>query len=127
VEAMKIDEVINVVDALKPNAYTKEEKIRWLSNLDSRVKVQIMDVHEDNQHTDFKGYDDLTKLETELLVSEPYDEMYLRWLEAMIDYNNGDDDRYNSAIILFNSAYESYKRYYTRTHTPLSQGDRFVF
>lgn len=124
---MKIDEVINVVDALKPNAYTKEEKIRWLSNLDSRVKVQIMDAHEDNQHTDFKGYDNLTKLETELLVSEPYDEMYLRWLEAMIDYNNGDDDRYNNAIILFNSAYDSYKRHYTRTHTPLSRGDRFVF
>lgn len=124
---MKIDEVINVVDALKPNAYTQEEKIRWLSNLDSRVKVQIMDVHDDNQHTDFKGYNNLTELGTELLVSEPYDEMYLRWLEAMIDYNNGDDDRYNSAIILFNSAYESYKRHYTRTHTPLSQGDRFVF
>lgn len=124
---MKIDEVINMVDALKPNAYTQEEKIRWLSNLDSRVKVQIMDAHEDNQHTDFKGYDDLTKLETELLVSEPYDEMYLRWLEAMIDYTNGDDDRYNNAIILFNNAYENYKRYYTRTHTPLSRGDGFVF
>ena len=124
---MTIAEVISKVDALKPNTYTPEDKIGWLSNLDARVKTQVIDAHEHHDHIYFYGYDDMTDQETELLVGSPFDEMYLRWLEAMIDYHNSDDDRYNNAIILFNNIYENFKRHYTRTHKPLSAGRRFIF
>ena len=124
---MTIAEVISKVDSLKPNTYTPEDKVEWLSNLDARVKSQIIDTHECIQHLCFYGYDSISDMETELLVPAPYDEMYLRWLEAMIDYHNSDDDRYNNAIILFNNAYEGYKRHYTRTHMPKSHGKQFVF
>ena len=124
---MKISEAISTVDALKPNNYTPEDKVGWLSNLDSRVKSQIIDAHECCPKIFFYGYDSILDQETELLVPAPYDEMYLRWLEAMIDYHNSDDDRYNNAIILFNNAYEGYKKHYTRTHMPISKGKRFVF
>ena len=124
---MTIAEVISRVDALKPNTYTPEDKVGWLSTLDSRVKTQIIDTHVCNDPINFYGYDSILDQETELLVPAPYDEMYLRWLEAQIDYHNSDDDRYNNAIILFNNAYEGYKKHYTRTHMPLSRGNRFVF
>ena len=121
---MTIAEVISKVDALKPNTYTPEDKMDWLSNLDARVKSQIIDAHECHDPIPFYGYD---SEDMELLVPAPYDEMYLRWLEAQIDYHNGEDDRYNNAIILFNNAYEGYKKHYTRTHMPISKGKRFVF
>ena len=124
---MKISEAISKIDELKPNTYTSEDKIEWLSNLDARVKSQIIDSHESKNPILFYGYNSQCDMETELLVRSPYDEMYLRWLEAMIDYHNSDDDRYNNAIILFNNAYEGFKKYYTRTHMPKSQGSRFVF
>lgn len=124
---MTIAEVISKVDALKPNNYTPEDKIGWLSNLDARVKTQIIDAHESDAPIYFYGYADMMDQETELLVPAPYDEMYLRWLEAMIDYHNSDDDRYNNAIMLFNNAYEGYKKHYTRTHMPKASGSRFVF
>jgi hypothetical protein len=124
---MKISEAISKVDALKPNTYTSEDKIDWLSTLDHRVKSQIIDTHICNEPIFFYGYDSLLDQETELLVPAPFDEMYLRWLEAMIDYHNSDDDRYNNAIILFNNAYEGYKKHYTRTHMPISKGKRFNF
>ena len=124
---MTIAEVISKVDVLKPNTYTPEDKVAWLSNLDARVKSQIIDTHEGSEHICFYGYDSLADQETELLVHAPYDEMYLRWLEAMIDYHNSDDDRYNNAIILFNNAYEGYKKHYTRNHMPISTGKRFIF
>lgn len=124
---MKIADVISQVDALKPNTYTADDKIGWLSTLDARVKTQIIDAHECGKAIPFYGYDSLLDQETELLVPAPYDEMYLRWLEAMIDYHNSDDDRYNNAIMLFNNAYEGYKKHYTRTHMPKSYGKRFVF
>ena len=124
---MTIAEVISKVDALKPNTYKQKDKIGWLSDLDARVKTQIIDAHERRDPVYFYGYDEETDLDTELLVPKPYDEMYLRWLEAMIDYHNSDDDRYNNAIILFNNAYEGFKKHYTRTHMPISRGKRFIF
>ena len=124
---MTIAEVISKVDSLKPNTYTPEDKVGWLSTLDARVKSQIIDSHEGCCESPFHGYDSLLDQETELLVPAPYDEMYLRWLEAMIDYHNSEDDRYNNAITLFNNAYEGYKKHYTRTHMPKSHGNRFIF
>ena len=124
---MKISEAISTVDALKPNTYTPEDKIGWLSSLDARVKSQIINAHECNDPISFYGYDSVLDQETELLVPAPYDEMYLRWLEAQIDYYNDENDRYNNAIILFNNVYEGYKKHYTRTHMPISRGERFVF
>ena len=124
---MKIGEAISKVDALKPNTYTPEDKVAWLSTLDARVKSQIIDAHKCNEPIFFYGYDSLMDQETELLVPAPFDEMYLRWLEAMIDYHNNEENRYNNAIILFNNAYEGYKKHYTRTHMPISKGKQFVF
>ncbi|MBQ7873761.1 MAG: dockerin type I repeat-containing protein [Oscillospiraceae bacterium] len=54
----------------------------------------------------------------ELFVGMPYDELYLRWLEAQIDYHNGEIERYNNSITAFNSAYSAFERYYNRTHLP---------
>ena len=123
---MTISEAINKVDSMKPNTYEFKDKVEWLSNLDARVKSQSLDAHECNGMCFFYGYDSETDKDTELIAHAPYDEMYLRWLEAMIDYHNSEDERYNNAIILFNYAYEGYKRQYTRTHMPKNQG-KFVF
>ena len=124
---MTIAEAISKVDALKHNTYAPEDKVEWLSTLDARVKSQIIDAHKCGVSISFYGYDSLADQETELLVPAPYDEMYLRWLEAMIDYHNSEDDRYNNAIMLFNNAYEGYKRHYTRTHMPISKGNQFIY
>lgn len=124
---MTIAEVISKVDALKPNTYTPEDKVGWLATLDSRVMSQIIYAHESHEPHFFYGYDPVDDLNTDLIVPAPYDEMYLRWLEAMIDYHNSEDDRYNNAITLFNNAYEGYKKHYTRTHMPRSHGNRFIF
>lgn len=124
---MTIAEVISKVDELKPNTYTTEDKVEWLSNLDARVKSKIIDAHEGGEQVQFHGYDSVLDKDTELLVPAPYDEMYLSWLEAQIDYYNGEDERHNNAIMRFNNAYEDYKKHYTRTHMPISHGARFVF
>lgn len=124
---MRIIDAINRIDSLMFNTYTTSDKISWLSKLDTMVKKNIIDTHEGGENVTFNGYTDDTDQETELLVPAPYDEMYIRWLEAQIHYTNGEYNKYNNAIIMFNTQFESYESYYTRNHMPLSRGRRFLF
>ena len=115
---MKIIEAINGSDALLHNTYGQSDKVKWLSRMDAMVKKHVIDTHEGGEEITFSGYDDDTDLQTELLVPAPYDEAYLRWMEAQIHYHNGEYDKYNNAIEMFNTAYEGFKNYYNRTHMP---------
>jgi hypothetical protein len=122
---MKIIEAITQIDSLKHNTYSESDKIGWLSRLDAMVKKHVIDTHEGGEDVNFAGYEDDVNTQTELLVPAPYDEVYLRWMEAQIDYYNGEYERYNNAIDLFNTAFEGYKNYYNRTHMP--KGKKFKF
>lgn len=114
---MKIIDAINRIDSLKHNTYTQADKVAWLSTLDGMVKHHIIDTHEGGVDT-FNGYDGSTDLQTELLIPEPYAEVYLRWMEAQVDYYNGEYEKYNNSMDMFNTAYNGYKNYYNRTHMP---------
>ena len=122
---MKIIEAINRLDALKHNTYTQSDKVNWLSRVDHMVKRHIIDTHEGAEDVLFSGYDDSTDLDTELLVPAPYDDLYLRWMEAMIDFHNGEYGKYNNAVDMFNTSYEGYQSYYNRTHMP--KGRKFKY
>lgn len=121
-----IMDVICRIDTLKPNSYSQSEKIKWLSTLDGLVKSEIIDTHEDGEDIVFSGYDENTALSTVLLISAPYDDIYLRWLEAQIDYANGEYGKYNNSLVAYNDAYSAFQKYYNRTHMPISKG-RFKF
>lgn len=116
---MRIIEAISEIDSLKPNNYTQHDKVAWLSRLDHMVKTEIIDTHEGAEETDFEGYTDETDVDTVLLIPAPYDEVYLRWLEAEIDYVNGEYGRYNNSMAMFNTSYSAFRNYYNRTHMPL--------
>lgn len=122
---MKILEAITQLDVLKPNSYSQAEKIGWLSTLDGTVKTEIIDTHEGAEGVIFNGYDENTKLDTELLASKPYDVLYIHYLEAQIDYANGELNKYENSMTMFNSAYSNYERFYNRTHMPKSKKFKF--
>lgn len=118
---MTLMEAISRVDSIKPNRYTQVEKIKWLSTIDGIVKAEIFDTHEGGESASFVGYDDIADLLRVLLVPEPYDEIYIRWLEAQIDYANGEYGKYNNSITMYNAAFDAYAKYYNRLHKPISK------
>lgn len=122
---MTIGEVIAQVDALRRNTYGEAEKIRWLSQLDQRVQRRIIDTHEAAEAVSFAGYDETTDQGTVLLVPAPYDEMYLHYLIAQIEYFDQQENRYNNANGLFESVWNDYACWYNRTHMPI--GPRLKF
>jgi hypothetical protein len=120
---MRIIDAIGRIDRLKPNGYQMQDKIWWLSTLDGRIKTELIDTHEDGK--DFKAYADDIDPTTEMLVPAPYDNIYVYWLEAQIDYANGEYSKYSNSMSMFNEAYQAYEKYYNRTHKP--KGNKFKF
>lgn len=118
---MKLREAIDRIDSLKHNTYTTGEKVEWLSRLDGLIKNDIIDTHEDGDDIYFDGYREDRHMNMTLLVPAPYDEIYIRWLEAQIDYYNGEIARYNNSIMMYQAAYDAYQRYYNRNHMPKGQ------
>lgn len=118
---MTILEAIHRLESAKPNSYDETEKISWLSVLDGVVKNNIIDTHEGTDKVVFNGYNEETPLDTVLIVPAPYDEVYIRWMEAQIDYSNGEYEKYNNSMQMFNTALTAYNNYYNRTHMPLGK------
>ena len=124
---MTINEAITQIDNLKSNTYSTENKINWLSRVDAMIQRTVIDTHEKKENQQFFGYNENTDIDTVLLVPEPFDELYIHYLEAQIDYSNGEYAKYNNSIIMFNSSYEAYAAYYNRETPPTNQGNRFLF
>lgn len=122
---MRIMDAIGRINRLKPNAYAIQDKVWWLSTLDGRIKTDIIDTHEGGEDVIFTGYSEDDDTNTQLLVPAPYDNLYIYWLEAQIDYANGEYNKYSNSMTMFNSAYSAFERYYNRTHMP--KGKKFKF
>jgi len=124
---MKISEAIHEADNLEPNQYTVADKITWLSRLDLQVKADVFDTHHYNDGetpVEFDGYED-GDTDAELLIGEPYAEMYIHWLQAQIAYHNREYDTFNAANSMFDSVYTSLKNKYHASHRPKGVQKRY--
>ncbi len=91
-------------------------KLEWLSYLDSLIHKEIILKYEDPVPASFSGYTPDTPEDTELLVPEPYSELYIRYLIMKNDLYLSDIARYNNDAVLFASAYSDFEKYYNKTH-----------
>lgn len=114
---MTIAQAIELCDQQKPNAYTDEDKIHWLSKLDGMIYDEIISRHEGAPES-FGGYT-ASDTQKELLADDAYADMYVKWLFAQIDFTNAEISRYNNSIGMFNSLYATFAASYNRRHMPI--------
>ena len=122
---MKAMEVIERVDLLEPNDYSPEQKLHWLSTLDGKAFRELVETHEGAEITELPVY---VNGGEELLIGAPYGEdVYYYYLQAMIAAENGETQRYNKRMTMFNAAYQEWTDFYNRTHKPKRAGAHFLF
>lgn len=94
-------DAIRWVDGKKHNVYSQEDKLFWLSQVEAMaarlhgrcgLEQEIVEM----------------ELETVLSIPAPSDALYLRWLEAQIDYANQEYMKYNNAMALFTALWQEY-------------------
>lgn len=116
---MTINDLITEVDDLKTNQYSDEQKVRWINEIEGRILDEIIrnrKIREDEEIPDEVYYDEEIDMDTELLVKEPYSDLYRYYLFSMIDLSNEEYDRYQNSAVLFNNRYQSFADYWYRTH-----------
>lgn len=102
---MTLREVIEFVDEVKPNAFPTKVKVKWLEQLDGHIAAEELCMHPAD--LDRLCYSE-DQLDTELLVRRPYDDIYTMWLEAKIDLANGEYDKYQNSMQVYNRHYGSF-------------------
>ena len=118
---MTIQMAIDMVDQLKPNMFSPTQKVAWLNDLDGLVWREVITTHEDAPDGPFEGYDQDTNTSTELLVPEPYTDIYRHYLAGQMDIANRDNGEYAKDMVLFNNAWQTLCDYWNRTHTPIAR------
>ena len=138
---MRISDVLARVDELKPSQFDDNTKIDWLSELDGRIfhTVIMTHVHELIKQTvvdEETGEEKIIEVEPtfkpysseneELILDDIYADVYRHWLYAMMDYANGETERYQNSMIMFNSKFQEYKDWYNSTHLPIQYPQKFI-
>lgn len=134
---MTPNKVIEIVDRVKPNTYTEEDKLRWINELDGMVKRLVFQWDEKylknlegkykNGEITKEAYEELinkTKpyeypedMDRELLIPAPYDEdLYTLYVQTKIDFYNREYTNYNNTATMFEIRYDEYKKDYIRNH-----------
>jgi len=120
---MTIAEAIAAADAVKPNAFEDSVKIRWLNELEGRIAITLMLMSPaEAAQLQYTTADE----EKELLIDPPFDDLYPLWLQAKIDFANGEYDKYANTMQVYNTHYSSFACWFLQEYEP-SQGYREVY
>lgn len=124
---MTLQEAIDKIDGLKPNQFSVEDKIGWLSQLDMNIFRDVILTHRHKPGIPmFMGYTS-EDLDHSLIAEEPYTELYIAYLGMKIDEYNNETQRYNNSATLFNSYMDNYAKWINKTRRPLNRGNFLIW
>ena len=109
-----VSSVITRVDDIKPNAFSNETKTQWLNEVEGMVQTEVFLWASEQIIT----YDYATNADTELLVQPPHDKLYWAYLTAMIDFANGEYNKYQNSMEMYNEYYRNFVRWFANTYKP---------
>lgn len=101
---MTRQDVLARVREIRPNEFQDDWALGLIDELDQRILRELLE-----------GYL-IPETGEGLVAMPPYDGLYADWIVMQIDLANGEYDRYNNDLVLFNSRWEEYGRYISRNY-----------
>lgn len=112
---MKIAEIISEMRELNLGQYNDSTLIRWINEVDKQIHSFLCGFNKD-----IDEYVPHTAETDDVLVDEMT--MYIHYLCAMTDFTNGEYQRYNNEITLYNASFDDFKNRYIKTHKHIFTG-----
>lgn len=141
---MKVSTLISEYNTDRPNQVDDSRKINWLKKVEAMIIREVVSTHQGGSldtwtvdgttltigstiyDTDIEAIISDFGDDTELIVPDPYSDLYMFWLDERIALMNNEAKRYSSVSTLFNNAYVTFQQWYNRTHMPLSGRSHFI-
>ena len=124
---MTIQEALDTADEMKANMMKPRLKLKYLTEIEQLIHGEIVMKHEHTVEQETKPvYTEDTDPQTELIIPEPYSDVYPKYLLTQIDWQNQEDARYNVDRAHFENAYDTMSDWYTRNHMPLQAVREFL-
>lgn len=115
---MTLQEVINTVQKIRnEKLLTNEFIIKKISEVEWKIKREIIDMHEGGENVQFSGYG-ASDVNKELIAPEPYSSLYVNWILYQLDLAGNESFNATNSQNLFYRDYYSFSAWYTRTHMP---------
>lgn len=111
---MTLKECIEYVDRNKPNAFSNEDKTRWINEIEGRIQSKIFLFGPDS----IVQYDWDTQKNAELFVKPPHQALYYEYLYWRIDYNNGEYDKAQNSKASFDTLYNEFRKWFIEEYHP---------
>ena len=113
--------VIEYVDEIKPNAFSDAAKTQWVNECEGLVQTEVLLV----AGTELISYSYDADKDKELLVKHPHVKIYWAYLTAMIDFANGEYNKYQNTMQMFNAFFSEYMRWFALWYHPAdTHGDK---
>lgn len=106
--------VLDIIDSIKPNAFSDEAKTAWINEVEGLVQTEVFLLAIE----DVVQYTWPENAAATLLAKPPHDKIYWVYLSAMVDFANGEYDKYQNTMQMFNQFFGEYMRWYARTYNP---------
>ena len=116
---MKLKDAINYVNKNKPHDFDEETLTGWINDVEGYVQTDVLLFDTVCNLTRYTWEDNQ---DTELLVKPPHDEIYTLYLEAKIDYQNGEYDRAANSFAMYNEKMTEFKAWFCDNYDPAGVG-----
>lgn len=110
---MRVKEAIKRADEMRPNAIGEGRKAGWVYELEGRL-AEVRRAPPPAR---------VWPADSALAMPPPYEQIYERYLCAMIDLENQETDLYGNDLAVFESTYAAAIAWWRRTHPPARRWD----
>ena len=126
---MTVKEAISQTDSLKPNKYSIEDKLRWLSEVEYSIFSNITLKYRHFPWEKIEPYAPFTPddMEKTLRAPFPFSNIYTAYLKMKIDEENQETDRYNASATLFNYYFDEYAKKVNGTRKPIGRNSFRIY
>lgn len=119
---MNVVGMIDQYNLERPNSVEDSVKKDFLRKCEANLIENVILLYDpltgERTEEEWQEYLDSFDYESNLILDEPFDDLYIYYLDQRLALNNNDMKRYNAASRLFDNMLLAFKQKYNREHFP---------
>lgn len=112
---MNINNLIDTIETVKPNSFDGDFIRKLIEECDKKIYFEFLCEHMSDEEKQPDRYP--LGEDTELLLPDYYEVVYTSYVMAYLDYYQGDYERYNNEMTMYNTKLIEFINSFTRKHS----------